>query len=128
MTAVLRTAAHADAFVARALAGGAVSGADLDVLYPLHEELTGHLMILSAATQERYRHLPPGARMRTLADGALRVGGELLARPPHAGAFDIAVMAPVCRLLLALHQGKDAFVAVGERVEQPIENAQDAQL
>ncbi|MFJ4185480.1 hypothetical protein [Kitasatospora sp. NPDC089509] len=114
--AVLRTVDQADALAARALAGEELAAADLDALYTLYEELTGHLMLLLAGTEDRYRHLPPGTRMRNFVADALRVGGNLVARPLRLGVIDIVVMAPICRLLLVLHQGKDTFARyVGNR-------------
>ncbi|WP_030247576.1 hypothetical protein [Streptomyces sp. NRRL S-350] len=109
VAAVLRTVDQADALAARALAGGELAGLELDALYALYEELTGHLLLLLAGTEERYRHLVPRTRMRVVVSDALRLGGGLVAAPLRLGVLDIVAMAPICRLLLVLHQGKDAF-------------------
>ncbi|MEU7093054.1 hypothetical protein [Kitasatospora aureofaciens] len=108
--ATLRIVARADGLAARAMAGGELTGADLDALYALHEELTGYLVLLLAGTESRYEHLMPRTPMRVLVDDALRLGGDLVARQPRLGpVFDIVVIAPICRLLLALYQGRQAF-------------------
>ncbi|MFF4927126.1 hypothetical protein ACFY4B_41750 [Kitasatospora sp. NPDC001261] len=106
---VLRAVRQADALSERALAGEELTGPQLDLLYALYEELTAHLALLLAAAEEKYRHSAPRTPMRVLVRDALRLGGNLVARPLRLGVLDIVVMAPICRLLLALHQGKDAF-------------------
>ncbi|MFB8171423.1 hypothetical protein ACFC60_26120 [Kitasatospora purpeofusca] len=110
VAATLHTVEQADALAARALAGEELAGPDLDALYTLYEKLTGHLVLLLAGTDERYRHLLPRTRFRTLVSNALQLGGDLVSGPLRVGVLDIVVMAPICRLLLVLHQGKDAFV------------------
>ncbi|MFF3007769.1 hypothetical protein ACFVTF_33770 [Kitasatospora sp. NPDC057940] len=106
---VLRAVSQADALSERALAGEELTGPQLDLLYALYEELTAHLALLLAATEEKYRHSAPRTPMRVLVRDALRLGGNLVARPLRLGVLDIVAMAPICRLLLVLHQGKNVF-------------------
>ncbi|MFF4926085.1 hypothetical protein ACFY4B_36400 [Kitasatospora sp. NPDC001261] len=84
-----------------AAVGGSV---DFIALIPLHEELTGHLLLLLAAVEGLYRDQPGRSRMGQVVEGVARLAGGLVARPGIGQLNEVLVVAGVCKLLLVLHQ------------------------